>query len=228
MARFEFLTEAILATGALGTAAFGIVEGLKSTASVGEAGFDDLTRTLGPFAVTLEQAHGKDWEKIYRGLYRGDASELVRMLRQGVRVGLTTQNAATIGDALFGSGSEEAKALVVVAGKVLSPDAKPSELELRALGRYELAADARIDAAMAIAKQRYATTARTWASGASLLIAAITAGGLYFSGGVIGLSTGGLILFALLIGIAAVPIAPIAKDLASGINAAARALRARG
>jgi hypothetical protein len=228
MAKFEFLTEAILATGALGTAAFGIVEGLKSTAAVGEAGFDELTTTLGPFAVTLQQAHGSDWAKIYRGLYRGDATELVRMLRQGVRVGLTTQNAATIGDALFGRGTEKANALVVVAGKVLSPDAKPSELELRALGRYELAADARIDAALAIARQQYATTARLWASVVSMVIALVTAGGLYASGGVIGLSTGGLVLFALLIGIAAVPIAPIAKDVASGIHAAARALRARG
>lgn len=229
MAKIEYLTEIVLATGALGTAAFGIVEGLKATAAVGEAGFDAIPELLGrPLTETLRQAHGDRWREVYRGLYRGDQAELTRLLRQGVRVGLTASNAPAIAADLFGAEPMLGQALASVATKVLDPAQTPSEAELRALGRYELAADARIDAALAIAKQRYAARARHWAMGVAFVVALGTAAVVQSLALKEMLEGPALFGTAFLIGLAAVPIAPIAKDVASGINAAVRALKARG
>lgn len=224
------VTELVLATGALGTAAFGIVEGLKPLPFIGEAGFDAIPRTLGDAVRTLEQAHGPTWESVYRGLYRGDQPELARLLRQGVRVGLTQQNAPAVGAALFGAGAPEIADLVRVTAHLYAAaveqgtgEAATTDAERRALGRFELAIDARIDAALAIARQQYASRARVAAFLVSLGIALVTAF-LIGDGDGAGWPPW---LVALLVGVAAVPIAPIAKDVASGIQAAAKALRGR-
>lgn len=224
------VTELVLATGALGTAAFGIVEGLKPVRWVGEAGFEAIPATLGDAVQTLEQAHGPGWEAVYRGLYRGDQAELARLLRQGARIGLTRENAAAVGAALFGARAPEIADLVRVTTHLYAAaaeqgggEARTTDAERRALGRFELAMDARIDAALAIARQRYASRARLSAFVVSLGVALGTAVMLdEVPGG--GWSRW---LVALLVGVAAVPIAPIAKDVASGIQAAAKALRAR-
>lgn len=224
------VTELVLATGALGTAAFGIVEGLKPWRPIGEAGFEAIRETLGDATETLRQAHGPSWESVYRGLYRGDQAELARLLRQGARVGLTQANAKTVGAALFGAGAEEiadlervTRHLYAAAAEQGQGEAQTTDAERRALGRFELAIDARIDAALAIARHRYAARARVAAFVVSLTVALLTAA-------IMGDTAAGgwpPWLVALLVGVAAVPIAPIAKDVASGIQAAAKALRGR-
>ena len=78
----------VLATGALGTAAFGIVEAFKWT-RLGYAGFSQIKKNLGPIWDTLRDAYGRDYEQVLRGQYRGNQQELVRTIRQGVRIGLT-------------------------------------------------------------------------------------------------------------------------------------------
>lgn len=83
----------VLATGALGSAAFGIVEGLKVWKVLGEAGFATIWRVLGPIVKTLTVAYGTDAERIMRGHYRGESRELARVIRQGVRTGLPTRRA---------------------------------------------------------------------------------------------------------------------------------------
>src|SRR5688572_12275796 len=73
----EHLTAAVLATGALGTAAFGIVEGLKWVRRLGEAGFPALERVLGaPLLALLQAAYGTDVVRVLRAQYRGDQREL--------------------------------------------------------------------------------------------------------------------------------------------------------
>lgn len=53
----EEIGKIILATGALGTAAFGIVEALKWT-RIGEAGYGSINKVLGPIMDTLNVAYG--------------------------------------------------------------------------------------------------------------------------------------------------------------------------
>lgn len=63
----------VLAAGALGTAAFGIVEGLKWIAFVGEAGFPSMLRLLGEaLQRALRAAYGEQFERMLRAQYRGD------------------------------------------------------------------------------------------------------------------------------------------------------------
>ena len=88
----ENLGTIVLATGALGTAAFGIVEALKWT-RLGEAGFRAILKVLGPIIELLRTAYGPDFQNLLRAQYRGDQRDLTRVIRQGVRVGLTAANA---------------------------------------------------------------------------------------------------------------------------------------
>ncbi len=205
-----------LATSALGTAAFGIVEALKWTRTVGLAGFATAWSRLGALTQTLDTAYGPIAKETIGDRYRGDATELTRMLRQGVRVGLTTDNAEPVAKFL---GTINGPALRVVLEKRDS-GAPVSDAERAILARYELAADARIDAALTVAQVHYTGAARILAMFASLIMALVAFLAMdepkpHWS-------------WALIIGVAAVPIAPIAKDVASGLSAAARALKARG
>ncbi len=201
----------VLAAGALGTAAFGIVEGLKRWKAIGEAGADLLLEVLGPILATLKVAYGADAEQLLRGLYRGDRQDLKTLMRQGTRIGLTPANAAAIARSLGSIDPEliQAAALAVERGDDLPPPLR------NVLGKFELAVDARIDAALALADDRYKRTALIAASFVALTIA-VTVGLMKH-----------MVLQSVLIGLVAVPLAPIAKDVATALKSAAEALRAR-
>lgn len=209
------LPDLLLSTGALGTASFGIVEASKWLSLVGEAGFASAHARLGSLTATLSVAYGTDYETMLRSQYRGDQRELARTLRQGVRVGLTAANAAAVCSFL---GSIDGARLSAAVARAQS-GAELSVEERSLIGRYELAADARIDAALAVANADYAGTTRILASAVSLIIAVATQRAL--GDEAVSLTT------AILVGIAAVPLAPIAKDLASALQSATKALKAR-
>jgi hypothetical protein len=197
----------VLATGALGTAAFGIVEALKWT-SLGFFGFPQLKANLGPIWATLQTAYGRDFEQVLRGQYKGSHQDLVKTLRQGVRVGLTEEQAETIAAYLGLGASEKLKA---AAAQIQLGGTLPNDLR-DVLGRFELAVDARIDAAMALAQNHYAGKMRVAALLVSMLIALSV--GIYLN----------QYFLATVVGIAAVPLAPIAKDLTTALQAASQAL----
>lgn len=198
----------VLATGALGTAAFGIVEALKWT-RVGYAGFSKLKSMLKPIWGALGVAYGKHFEEVLRGQYKGDQSELSRTLRQGVRIGLTENNAEEISTWL---GLKHTQRMREVAAK-LEAGADISDEERNILGRFELAIDARVDAAMTLAQNQYTGKLRFGASCLALLIALSV--GIYLN----------MLFLAIIVGLSAVPLAPIAKDLSSALQAAVQALR---
>ena len=205
------LTNAILATGALGTAAFGVVEALKFT-SLGNAGFAVALRQLGPLTEALHVAYGEDYGSLLRGQYRAEDRDLMaRTLRQGVRIGVTDGNAASIARFL---GSMD-KAELAAAIKAAESGKNLSSAQRNIIGRFELAADARIDAALTLARARYVDSARIAASLVSLILALAVGANM----------PDVTMLQALIVGLAAVPLAPIAKDVASGIQSAARALK---
>lgn len=206
------LTTLILAAGALGTAAFGIVEASKWLRVVGEAGFGAGLRILGALSSTLHVAYGAEWESLLRGQYRGDIPDLKRLLRQGMRVGLTPENAQAVAANL---GSLDGAALAAAVG-VAQRNGTLTEAQRAIIGRYELAADARVDAALTVAQADYVGTVR--------ILASVVAIGIALG---VARSLGQPMTVALLVGITAVPLAPIAKDVAAGIQAATKALKAR-
>jgi hypothetical protein len=200
----------IIATGALGTAAFGIVEALKWT-RLGEAGFGAILKMLGPIIDTLQTAYGADFKNLLRAQYRGNQRELVRLIRQGVRVGLTPANAIPIASFL---GIVDGKKLAEAAAQVRKGTDLSPELR-NVLGRFELAVDGRIDAALTLAQTKYVGATRVIASLVALFIA--LAVGAYMGPG--------YVFQALLVGIAAVPLAPVAKDLVTALQSASKAIR---
>lgn len=208
----------VAAAGTLGTACFGIVEALKWT-PLGEAGFGQIKRLLGPQLLgALHVAYGADYEKLLRAQYRQDSSQqtlIAKALRQGVRLGLTADNGAAIA-AYIGTvkpADLQTAAAHVAAGTPLSA------VDQNAIARFEMAADARIDSALSRAQDKYLGTVRCSASALAVGIAELV---VYLSGTQTVGYWGGL-----LVGIVAVPLAPIANDVVGALQAATKALRSR-
>lgn len=216
----DHLPAFVLATGALGTAAFGIVEALKWT-DVGLFGFGRLTKVLGaPFLECLKRAYGPNQEAYLKALYRKGrtSGDLPRVLRQGARIGLHAEAATALADE-FGQVVPAADLDEIVGAIAQGNDL--TEAQRRVLGRFELAMDARIDAAMALADTAYVGQVRMLASGVAILLALIVAGVYSYTNQ----ANDHVYWFvAFLVGVAAVPLAPIAKDLAEALKAAGRAI----
>ncbi len=208
----------ILATGALGTAAFGIVESLKWT-PLGGFGFGSIHKVLGPIMDTLKVAYGPDFEKLLRAQYRGDQRELARVIRQGVRIGLTEDNAGYLAEFLGMVDANKLQQATMAAQLPQQDDDSttfPPELR-NELGKFELAVDARIDAALTLAQNHYVGATRVAASIFAVAIALF-----------VGFYLGNEYIFqSVLVGIAAVPLAPVAKDLVTALQFASKAIRTK-
>lgn len=211
----ENLGTIVLAVGALGTASFGIVEGLKWT-FVGLSGFRQIPKLLGgPVMKALQIAYGPEYLSLLRAQYRANrtSGELPKSIRQGARVGLTPETAAELANQIGVVNEADLKAVA----STLQKGKDLTDAQRSVLGRYELALDTRIDAALALANDKYIGYIRVLASAISIGIAL----------GVWRTTEGIELLEALIVGVAAVPIAPIAKDLASAIQSAAKAMPQR-
>jgi hypothetical protein len=206
------------AAGALGTACFGMVEALKWT-PLGDAGFRQIGRFLGPDLMkALFGAYGKGCEQLLKAQYREDSSHqsgIAKTLRQGVRLGLTAHNATAIAEYL---GSVDGASLKSAADAVAHGATLTSE-QRGAIGRFEMAVDARIESALARAQDLYLGAVRCTASVLAIAIAELVVAIQHVDG--VGW------LHGLLVGLVAVPLAPIANDLVGALQAAAKAMAAR-
>jgi hypothetical protein len=209
----------VAAAGALGTACFGIVEALKWT-PVGEAGFRQIKKLLGPDLLgALQIAYGAQYDQLLRAQYRQDSQQqtlIAKSLRQGVRLGLTPANAAALAGYL---GTVTAPSLLAAATNVANGVALATA-DQNAIGRFEMAVDARIDSALSQAQDVYLGTIRCAAS----VLAVVIAEAVQY---MLGTSAVANPLTALLVGVVAVPLAPIANDVVSALQAATKALRSR-
>lgn len=205
----------VAAAGALGTACFGIMEGLKWT-PLGEAGFGRIKSFLtADLLGALSIAYGPQSEGLLRAQYREDSqsqSAIAKTLRQGIRIGLTSTNAAAIARFL---GTVDPQALSTAAENIRK-GMDLSSADRFAIGRFELAVDARIDSALAKAKDDYLGTIRCTSALLAVLIAELIAAILGKDWRV-----------ALVLGVMAVPFAPIANDVVGAVQAATKALRGR-
>jgi len=243
----EYLGTVTLATGGLGAAAYGVVDGLKLIPWVDLAGFERLFSSqstkggrhwplqqragLDSLLPSLQAAYGTDVVELLKAQYRSGRSkgELPRALRQGVRIGFGVLPLDGIAWTARALGIDEQAAQQAAAALIaarnqrppaageMSPTTAPASVsgeERSALARLETAIDARIDAALVLAEVQYVTQTKVMAMMVALSIA---------------LSVGHFLeaqpLVSLIIGIAAVPLAPVAKDLATALQEAVRALK---
>jgi hypothetical protein len=224
--KLESVTDWIGAAGALGTAAFGMVEALKWT-PIGLIGIGKVRKGLGrPAIESLKSVYGSEgFDALLRGTYRKGPGELEQLLRDGLRLALKADNAQTLARAFGQDGNQLRDALARFAAQRAqapagaAPAPGVDALEDRTMvGRFELAVDARIQAALANAQDFYAGMMRLIAGlmalAASLLVAFLGATDTESP------AWGQ----AFLVGVAAVPIAPITKDLISLLSAATSAV----
>jgi len=221
------LTEIVLATGAVGTAAMGIVEGFKTTLWK-PIGFAKLKQELTWAEEALEAAYGENYGTILSSLFRSSrgSGQLPRILRQGVRIGLNADNAENMARSI---GTGDPKDLKTVATELAEgEDISKDTTKRNILGRFEMTVDARIDAALAIADRAYKNGLRMRAFGVSIVLS-MTAGYLMYepTKSDAGFLSSQTFILALIVGLTAVPMAPIAKDVAKGLQSASKALGAR-
>lgn len=215
----DTLASIVGAAGALGTACFGIVEASKWT-SLGEAGYRQIPKYLGTDLLgALEKAYGSEYQRLLRAQYREDSQNqtaIAKTLRQGVRIGLSSDNATSLAK-YVGTVDPDALRKAIQAAEA---GGELDNVSRGVIGRFEVAVDARIDSALSRAKDIYLGTIRVAASLLAIAIAEF----------VMGMTGGSLMneqnwLKALLVGIVAVPLAPVANDLVAALQAATKALR---
>jgi len=220
----ENLSAIVLATGALGTAAFGVVEGLKGT-SLGLAGFYKLKNLLGnELMKALKHAYGNNCEDYLKAQYRNGRSkgEIGRTLRQGIRIGLPGADTQALAAELPGVNAQALQQ----AAQAIDSGGKINDDQKHALARFEMSVDARIDAALALAETSYVAVARNTASGFAIIFALIVGCILGFHADETS-NDYSFIGLAFLIGVAAIPIAPVAKDIAKALSSAEKALKVK-
>jgi hypothetical protein len=220
---------AITAIGGLGTAAFGLVDATKAFGGgVSNFGFRHVETALKPFREALQGANA-DWMLTLKanwinGVAKEDQKAAAKNL---IRLGLSSGNATTMAEA----GHVDAARLSAIITAIESGGAL-STSDAVVLGRFNAAIDAAMDAGFERGDQEYRNAARVTA-GIFAIALAVWAGALISTTSAISshpisfsayLSSGS-VWVAILIGIIAVPIAPIAKDLASSLQAAANAVR---
>lgn len=217
----------ILATGALGTAAFGIVEVLKGIVLIGSFGFRGLMDRLDAFDDPLRVAYGRDYEEYLRALYLTDHTEFESALRQGIRIGLVEDNARRVADFVEVVSPDDLKKAVTFQSSLNSEeegiDSPDADDFRRVLGRFDLAVDSRVDAALNNALRVYTLWIRFLAVFVSVGIALGV--GYYLEQKEP--EDQSLFFISILVGLAAVPVAPVTKDLVAAVSSATKAIRRR-
>lgn len=215
----------IAATGGLGLAAMSLVDALKAApgGGVSRIGFSHIRNVAVLFDRVLERAVGARWETVILSHWINGRprSEQIGVLRSLLRLGLNPDTA----DQLAAIGNVDPKALSAAADKLVR-GASMNEAEVNLIGRVEAAVEARLDAAFDLAEQAYRNQARILAGVIAVVLAVAASPLLEARAPIPGLE--GLdprLLIGVLVGLLAVPVAPIAKDLVSALTAAANAAK---
>lgn len=210
------LSSQMVAVGALGTAAFGLADASKALwGGPSRVGFGYIVSALQPFASALRNAVGQsqtdsDWKRVLRSHWINgrDANDQKAIATAMIQLGLTPGSAKEI--ALTVHVNADAFVATITAltqGKELSPE------QVNIVGRFKASVETVIDAAYARADQAYRNAMRAL-SGAISVALALTANALVGDYPP---------TIAVLVGLVAVPLAPIAKDIASALQSAASA-----
>lgn len=111
----------------------------------------------------------------------------------------------------------DAVALTEVAVRITTGQPLDSAQQTNALGRFDLALTATLDAAYQRAEQRYRNASKTWAGICAIVLAGV--GGATIADVPSAYLGSSLMWMSLFCGLLAVPLAPITKDLTSALSA---------
>jgi hypothetical protein len=215
------LPAAIVAVGALGTAAFGLVDALKALpgGGISRAGFKfirEVAVKMTPQAHSLEDS-GLSRASVLHTLESqwingASSSDQLNIAKSLIKLRLTPDTAASLATATgVDNGILSEVAESIAKGQPLTTQ------QTDVYGRFDLLLTTLLDQAYQRADQRYRNTAKITAIPVSVAIA--LAASLVLPAGTI--SSWG----AVLLGLVATPIAPIAKDLSTAITTGVQALQ---
>lgn len=212
------LTDIIAATAGIGTAAYALVDGSKALwGGVSNCGFGHIKRALRKFFPEGTQENGSanplqlgevlsalraNW---LNGTALADQKAIAKSL---IKLRLDQTNSSDLAKA---TGVDEGK-LKSIAGKIATGETLTQQ-ESDVFGRFDLMLTAILDEGYQRADQSYRNSAKAWSIVLSVIIAVF--GGLSVENS----SLSG----AILVGLAATPVAPIAKDLTSALSAGVKA-----
>ena len=215
------LGAALTGLGAHSTAAFGLLDSTKAFwGGASNIGCGHIRGALQPFAPALDNALGAGgWWPVVRahwvsGVAKADQKAKAQAL---IKLGLNSANAPQVAKASH----VDATALTAAIVK-LEKGTKLTDPDLNVLGRMNAAIDALLDAAFEAADQQY----RNWCR----VLAGLIALGLAFIAWALWKGTTGenppSLWTVLAVGLLAVPLAPVAKDLTGALSSAMNALKA--
>lgn len=222
----QALLNLIAAAGALGTAAFGLVDASKSVAGgMSNPGFGYVKKAIENLLPADAAGYGRkqvletlraNW---LNGVAKADQKAAAKSL---IRLGLTAGNAARLA-AATGINAEQ----LVNAATSIAKGAALTQQDMNVLGQFEAVLGAILDQAYERGDQFYRNSAKV-AAGIVSVILAVTSGALLFQPSTDSPSYLGSADFlrAILIGLVATPLAPMAKDLTTSLSAAAKAVSA--
>lgn len=231
----DHISETIAAIAALGTSAYGLVDTTKIFWNgISRVGYGRIERTLQPFAPALENAMGRNWANaVFSYWLNGVAlDEQKAKTKSLIRLGLTPGNAEQLANAGIRdttsrfdpaprnhketTGVIDPAAFTATVGKLYrGEDLVQTDINL--LGRFDATVDAALDAAYERADREYKNAARSLAA---LFAAALAVVGGYL----ITRSWSEYFIPAVVVGLIAIPLAPIAKDLSTALANAVGAM----
>jgi hypothetical protein len=228
----------IVAIGALGTAAFGLVDSFKALpgGGISRSGFKFIRAAivkLTPPVPALDKTELSQKSILYalqsqwiNGVEKGNQISIAKSL---IKLRLTPDTAPALA-AATGVNAELLKnvATKIQEGKGVAPNPQKPEdpnafstQEFDVYGRFDLLLNTLLDQAYQRADQRYRNAARAAAVPVAVVLAlvagrSILGNDFFYSNKVV---------LAVLMGLISTPIAPVAKDIASALSTAAQAFQ---
>jgi len=220
------LSKVVLAIGSLGTAAYGVVDTSKAFwGGVSNRGFGDIRKVIsklipggvkgdaGTTALALPSALATLRANWLNGMAMADQKSVAKAL---IKLNLTKDSAKGMADAT----GVDATLLASVADKLATGAALTSQ-ETDVYGRFDLLLASLLDQGYQRGDQRYRNSAKLLAVPVALGLACCGAWALD------GSSFKGLEVWkAVICGLLATPLAPVAKDLSSAIQAGTKVAQA--
>jgi hypothetical protein len=218
------LSKAALAIGSLGTAAYGVVDATKAFGGgISNRGFGDIKKVVSRFipaspggaddapALSLQSVLATLRANWLNGMALGDQKAIAKAL---VKLNLTRSSASGMAIAT----GVDANVLMSIADKLASGESL-TQKETDVFGRFDLLLTALLDQGYQRADQRYRNSAKLLAIPVAVVLALLGAQAVYGSGSL----SADILWKAAVCGLLATPLAPIAKDLSSAIQAGAKA-----
>ncbi|HUB00463.1 MAG TPA: hypothetical protein VMA34_19175 [Terracidiphilus sp.] len=224
MSIVQNLPPIVMAIGGLGTAAFGLVDSTKVFwGGVNRIGFGKIKKTvsgLTPGALVNGLNQDRILDTLRANWYNGqDLASQKSVAKTLIKLGLNTGNATDVAKATGVDGA----ALQSIASKIVSGTAL-SSIETDVFSRFDMILTALLDETYQNSDQIYTNGTRFLAS--FFAVALAFAGGWVINAGPLGQYWWTRDMWeALIVGIVATPLAPIAKDLSSALSTAVNTLQ---